>query len=94
MRSAPLSFLSLLTIVPCWVSSIGNHSYTAFDDATWAVVTTKLSDAGKQTEYDAFMNACRAHAGWEYATQYCDDEEELRLLMNMYQPRSVSALLD
>lgn len=90
MRSAlPLSLLCLLRSYAIG-GSVGHHHhhYTANDDATWAVVSSNLSDATKQIEYDFFMEACRASAGDE-AHHLCDKDEAYRLQMNMYQPRSV-----
>jgi hypothetical protein len=107
MTPASSSFLCLLVLLHSfcsWVVVIKAEAaaaaasaaeqvvYTAYDDATWAVVTSRLSNSPKQTEYNDFMEQCRQNAGDETrAAHYCDGDEAHRLQMNMYQPRSVRA---
>ena len=69
-------------------TTIQPPSYTAYDDATWAVLSSKLSIPHRQEEYNIFMDGCRASAGHE-AYRLCDNDEEYRLRMNLHQPRSV-----
>ncbi|KAL7581066.1 hypothetical protein ACA910_005869 [Epithemia clementina (nom. ined.)] len=60
--------------------------YTAFDDASWAVKSTNLSNIlgdKKQALYDEFINECLE------GDQDCRSEEEDRLFMNKYQPPSM-----
>lgn len=95
MRSEPYSFVCLLALLHSFYCSLvvveaAKEGYNAYDDATWAVVTSQLSDPQKQMEYNEFMDQCRKHAGDpSSAAHFCDDDEANRLQMNMYQPRSV-----
>jgi hypothetical protein len=70
---------------------VNEDHYIASDDATWAVMTPKLSRPIRQKDYNTFMNDCRKSAG-SLAHQHCDRDEAYRLQMNMYQPRSVCLL--
>jgi prolyl 4-hydroxylase len=62
--------------------------YTAFDDMSWAinerVVSTGLGTRQRDL-YRAFLTECAKLAG----PRHCSDQENWRLQMNMYQPRSV-----
>jgi hypothetical protein len=62
--------------------------YSVYDDATWAVVSSKVTFSNRQKEYQSFMDACRSSAG-KQAYHLCDRDEAHRMQMNMYQPRSV-----
>jgi hypothetical protein len=70
---------------------IDTDTYLAVDDATWAVMNNKLSRPIRQKEYNEFMDACRKSAGSQAST-LCDRDENYRMQMNMYQPRSVCQL--
>jgi hypothetical protein len=63
--------------------------YKCFDNLSWAIDSRTLSDGmGKQQEYNRFIDGCRKAAGVNsYAM--CDAEENLRMQMNYFQPRSV-----
>jgi prolyl 4-hydroxylase len=63
--------------------------YTAFDDATWAVMERKVSNYERQLSYDQYMEGCREMAGPENAWWYCDSEDISRLEQNLKQPRSM-----
>jgi hypothetical protein len=67
---------------------VNGDTYLATDDATWAVMNKKLSRPIRQKEYNEFMDACRKSAGSQAST-LCDRDENYRMQMNMYQPRSV-----
>lgn len=57
--------------------------YTAFDDASWAVTSTNLSNmlgANKQHFYDDFIENCVQRS------DECRSEEADRMFMNRYQP--------
>ena len=71
---------------------VNTDTYLASDDATWAVMNNKLSRPIRQKEYTEFMNACRKSAGSQAAT-LCDRDENYRMQMNMYQPRSVCIII-
>lgn len=71
---------------------MNTDTYLASDDATWAVMNNKLSRPIRQKEYTEFMNACRKSAGSQAAT-LCDRDENYRMQMNMYQPRSVCIII-
>jgi hypothetical protein len=66
--------------------------YSAIDDASWAVWNTTISDtilgSDRQRIYNEFMAGCRQAAG-DSAEDLCDRDENFRLNMNMFQPRSV-----
>jgi hypothetical protein len=91
------TFIVLLVAVPDPTyakvndGTVSVAQYTAYDDATWAVVSPKLSRKHRQDDYNAFMNECRASAGSQ-AYHYCDSDEAHRLRMNKNQPPSVSTL--
>jgi prolyl 4-hydroxylase len=57
-------------------------AYTCFDDAFWAVTTSK--SLFRQNEYDQFMTQCRL-----IDSTICKKEEFNRLWMNVNQPSSV-----
>lgn len=85
----------LITVIITTTSSSSSSSpivdtdtYLATDDATWAVMHPKLSRPIRQKEYTEFMQACRKSAG-SLASSLCDRDENYRMQMNMYQPRSV-----
>lgn len=79
-----------------------DHSnYTSFDDVSWAIQSTTLSKRWgnhRQSIYDEFLLNCRRQYG-DTATMatsatnntksVCDMQEEYRLKMNRYQPRSM-----
>lgn len=72
-----------------WISaSVNAIDYSVYDDATWAVLSSKVSLPNRRTEYQSFMAACRSSAG-KNAYHLCDRDEAHRMQMNMYQPRSV-----
>jgi hypothetical protein len=94
------TILTLLVLLVVGISNVNSESllstinedhYNAYDDATWAVMSSKLSRPTRQEEYNTFMNDCRKAAG-SLAHQFCDRDEAHRLHMNMYQPRSVCLL--
>jgi prolyl 4-hydroxylase len=71
-------------------SNVNPSYYKAYDDASWAVMDNKLSNQDRQNVYDRFMNGCREMAGPDKAKRTCDDENNHRMQMNMYQPRSMN----
>jgi hypothetical protein len=68
-------------------------SYTAFDDASFAINSRDISDrlgSNRSRHYEDFMNGCRRAAGSKSAAfRYCEAEDNWRMQMNTYQPRSV-----
>jgi hypothetical protein len=68
-------------------------SYTAFDDASFAVNTRKVSDqlqSNRQQYYDDFIEGCKqAATSPSEAFMHCESEDAWRMQMNTYQPRSV-----
>jgi prolyl 4-hydroxylase len=66
-----------------------DNSYKCFDNLSWAIHSKKLSDGmHRQERYEAFLDGCRNAAGVNWYAM-CDAEENLRMQMNNYQPRSV-----
>lgn len=66
-----------------------SHSYKSFDNLSWAIHSKTLSDGmGRQQRYEQFLDGCRNAAGVNWYAM-CDAEENLRIQMNNYQPRSV-----
>jgi prolyl 4-hydroxylase len=95
-KRMPLTRRSLL-----WIGALLAHptaaqehvagaSYTAFDDASWAVWNVKLSTmlGDKQSLYDHHIEQCKEAAG-DSADRNCYVDEYHRMQMNMFQPRSV-----
>jgi hypothetical protein len=75
-----------MILLPTSASEAGQ--YSVYDDATWAVISSKVTFSNRQQEYQSFMDACRSSAG-KQAYHLCDRDEAHRMQMNMYQPRSV-----
>jgi hypothetical protein len=63
-------------------------AYKIEDDASWAVLSNHLSNdvlgSDRQGLYNDYMRKCRIKGG-----DQCDRDENHRMQMNMYQPRSV-----
>lgn len=66
--------------------------YNIIDDASWAVWDSNLSNeilrSNRQEFYENFMTSCRVAAGDDWF-DLCDDEDEVRMYMNRFQPSSV-----
>lgn len=82
-RSNEVVALLLLIATPCC------YAYTADDDVSWAVRSTKLAFPGHQELYDTFMAGCRQDAEQRGKNDDCDKDEKHRLHMNNNQPKSV-----
>jgi prolyl 4-hydroxylase len=69
-------------------SGSAHRLYTAFDDMSWAInereVSTGLGTRQRDL-YREFLTDCARLAG----PRHCTDQENWRLQMNMYQPRSM-----
>lgn len=66
-------------------------SYTAFDDASWAIRSSNVSTLlGHHilTRYHELLEGCR-EASSEEEESHCDIEDEYRLYMNTFQPQSM-----
>lgn len=60
--------------------------YTCYDDMSWAVNSQEVSsELGRRDVYQSFLDGCRRVAGHER----CQAQENWRMQMNMYQPRSM-----
>ena len=73
------------------LAATGCAAYTAFDDASFAIMTRNISDvlgAHKKEFYDSYLEGCRTAAKAKAASQ-CDSEDDWRMHMNMYQTASV-----
>ena len=68
-------------------STSQSHSYKCFDNLSWAINSKKLSE-GMSRRYEEFLDGCRNAAGVNWYAM-CDAEENLRMQMNNYQPRSM-----
>jgi hypothetical protein len=68
-------------------------TYSAFDDASWAVLDNELSNdilgSDRQGLYNHFMEGCSVAAGSD-ADRICREDERNRLYMNSNQPAAVS----
>lgn len=63
-----------------------DNQYTCWDDMSWAINTPEVSEKlGQRETYHKFLRDCEQTAG----THYCERQENWRMQMNMYQPRSV-----
>lgn len=86
-------FLVLSLIVGSLAQEDDSPYYTAGDDASWAVQSTKLSsilDSGKQALYDDYIHKCKlAIKEAKQGGPGCAKDDEFRLRMNQYQPSSV-----
>jgi prolyl 4-hydroxylase len=63
-------------------------SYSCHDDLTWAVATREIPErpGSRRKEYEAFMQSCEKHAA---TAGQCQLQDNWRMQMNMYQPRSM-----
>jgi len=71
-----------------------NEYYSAFDSASWAVTTDRLSTMlgiDKQSLYDDYITACDTAVSKtnKLNNGICSDDDKFRMRMNRYQPRSV-----
>lgn len=63
-----------------------SSTYTAFDDASWAIASSNMTNrlnSGQKEFYETFMDECMS------LMADCQEENEKRIFMNVHQPPSV-----
>jgi hypothetical protein len=90
--------MKFLLLVPIWLAAAKGANgdsltptYSAFDDASWAITHTTLSSqlGDKQTLYDEYIEGCNIAASKKGRRAFCEDDDYHRLIMNTVQPSSV-----
>ena len=67
-------------------SSFASSTYTAFDDASWAITSSNMTNKlnpSQKAFYEAFMDECTS------LMSDCQVDNEKRIFMNVHQPPSV-----